>query len=230
MDVSSLLASNIPLLSAIGLGLLCAVSPCTMATNVAALAYVGRKAPQRGRAAATAVLYTLGRMFTYTAIGVLIVLLGMEVNSLSRMLQVAGSSILGPFLMVVGTVLLFLHRLPAVSGGGGLERLGGRFGDMGVVGGFPLGAILALAFCPYSGVLFFAVLVPLALRTPGGIALPAVFAIGTGVPVLLFGAPPSFGASRAASLMDALNRADTVVRIVVGVVFILVGVYCLLAV
>jgi len=227
MDVATLSSSSIPLLAAIGLGLLCAVSPCTMATNVAALAYVGRKATHRSYAMTTALLYTLGRMFSYTVIGILIVLLGMEVNALSRYLQSAGATLLGPFLIVIGIVLLVIHRLPALSEGGGLQRLGARFGDMGVVGGFPLGALFALAFCPYSAVLFFAVLIPIALQTTGGLALPAVFAVGTGVPVLLFGALLSLGASRATSLMNWLTRADRVIRIVVAFVFIGAGVYCL---
>ncbi len=227
MDVASLASSGAPLLAAIGLGLLCSVSPCTMATNVAALAYVGRKASQRGYAMTTAALYTLGRMFSYTLVGVLIVLAGLEVNALSRFLQGAGARYLGPFLIVIGLLLLVIDRLPALSGGGGLQRLGAKFGDMGVLGGFPLGALFALAFCPYSGVLFFAVLIPLALRTTGGVALPAVFAIGTGVPVLVFGALMSFGVARATSVMNWLTRADRAVRIVVAVVFIGAGLYCL---
>ena len=119
MDVASLASSNVPLLAAIGLGLLCSVSPCTMATNVAALAYVGRKASHRGYALATAALYTLGRMFSYTLIGVLIVLVGLEVNALSRFLQGAGAQFLGPFLIVVGILLLVLtacRRLPGEAG------------------------------------------------------------------------------------------------------------------
>jgi len=227
MDVASLSSSSVPLLAAGGLGLLCAVSPCTMATNVAALAYVGRKATQRSYAMTTALLYTLGRMFSYTLIGVLIVLLGMEVNALSRFLQSTGSALLGPFLIVIGVVLLVIHRLPALSEGGGLQRLGSRFGDMGVVGGFPLGALFALAFCPYSAVLFFVVLIPIALRVTGGLALPAVFAVGTGVPVLVFGALVSLGASRVTSLMNWRTRADRIIRVVVACVFICAGIYCL---
>jgi cytochrome c biogenesis protein CcdA len=229
MDVATL-SSSIPLLAAIGLGLLCAVSPCTMATNVAALAYVGGKATQRGYAMTTAVLYTLGRMFSYTLLGVLIVLVGLEVNAISRFLQGAGSSFLGPFLIVIGALLLVIDRLPAFRSGGGLSRLGAKFGDLGVLGGFPLGALFALAFCPYSAVLFFVVLIPIALNAAGGLVLPAVFAVGTGVPVLAFGALLSAGASRATSLMNTLTRADRVVRIVVAVVFIGAGIYCMLSV
>lgn len=227
MTTTSIMAINIPLLSAIALGLLCAVSPCVMATNVAALAYVGRKATQPGHALMTAALYTLGRMFSYTAIGVLIVLVGLEVSALSRFLQGAGSKFIGPFLILVGILLLLADRLPTISSGGGLQRLGARFGDMGVLGGFPLGALFALAFCPYSGVLFFAVLIPLALKTTGGVALPAVFAIGTGVPVLIFGALLSFGSTRVAAWTDRLTRADRVIRIATALIFIGAGVYYL---
>ncbi len=147
---------------------------------------------------------------------------------LSRFLQGAGARFIGPFLIVVGILLLVVHRLPALSGGGGLQRLGARFGDMGVVGGFPLGALFALAFCPYSGVLFFAVLIPLALRTAGGVGLPAVFAIGTGVPVLIFGALLSLGVARVSSWTDRLTQADRPIRIITAVIFIGAGVYYLM--
>jgi cytochrome c-type biogenesis protein len=219
---------NVPLLAAVGLGLLCSVSPCVMATNVAALAYVGRKASRSSYALTTAALYTLGRVFSYTTIGVLIVLVGLEVSALSRFLQGAGAAFIGPLLIVVGIALLVIDRLPAISGGGVIQRLGARFGDMGVLGGFPLGALFALAFCPYSGVLFFAVLIPLALNTAGGIALPAVFAVGTGVPVLVFGALLTFGVSRVSLLMDGLTRADKAIRLVTAVIFVGAGLYYLL--
>ena len=108
--------------------------------------------------------------------------------------------------------------------------MGARFGNMGVLGGFPLGALFALAFCPYSAVLFFAVLIPIALNATGGLVLPAVFAVGPGVPVLAFGALLSLGASRATSLMNSLTRADRVIRIVVAVIFIGAGIYYMLSV
>ncbi len=231
MNVADLLAgSNIPLVSALMLGLLCALSPCTMATNAAALAYVSRGAAVGRRALFTAVLYTLGRMASYTVIGLLIILAGLEIAGLSRALQGAGATVLGPFLIVVGVVLLFVDYLPTFGLGGKLTALGARLAERGPLGGFFLGALFALAFCPYSGVLFFAVLIPLALRTVAGIALPAVFAVGTGVPVLVFGALLSLGVARAASFVDLLTRADRVIRIVVACVFIGAGVYCLVGV
>ena len=231
MNVADLLAgSNFPIVSALMLGLLCALSPCTMATNAAALAYVSRGAAVGRRALFTAVLYTLGRMASYTVIGLLITLVGLEIAGLSRLLQDAGATILRPFLIVVGVVLLFVDYLPTLGFGGKLTALGARLAERGPFGGFLLGALFALAFCPYSGVLYFAVLIPLALRTVGGIALPAVFAIGTGVPVLVFGALLSLGVSRTTAVMNALTRADRVVRLVVAGVFIAAGIYCMVGI
>lgn len=231
MNVADLLSGwNIPLVSALMLGLLCALSPCTMATNAAALAYVSRGAAIGRRALFTAVLYTLGRMASYTVIGLLIILAGLEIAGLSRALQEAGTTVLGPFLIVVGIVLLFVDYLPTLGFGSRLTALGAKLAERGPFGGFLLGALVALAFCPYSGVLYFAVLIPLALRTVGGIALPAVFAIGTGVPVLVFGALLSLGVSRTTIVMNALTRADRVVRLVVAGVFIAAGIYCMVGI
>jgi cytochrome c biogenesis protein CcdA len=94
-----------------------------------------------------------------------------------------------------------------------------------MIGGFLLGALFALAFCPYSAVLFFGVLIPLALKSTGGVALPAVFAIGTGLPVLVFGTLLSAGVARVSTWLNAVTRAEKVIRIIVSIIFIGVGVY-----
>ena len=94
-----------------------------------------------------------------------------------------------------------------------------------MVGGFLLGAVFALAFCPYSAVLFFGVLIPLALKSTGGIGLPAVYAIGTGLPVLVIGTIISAGVAGVSSWLNAISRAERIIRMVVSIVFIGVGIY-----
>ena len=170
-----------------------AVGPCTMATNIAALAYVGRNLTSRKYSVLTAALYTLGRMLTYTILGGLIIYLGLGIPAISLFLQDIGEKALGPFLIVIGLLMLFIDRISFGSAGNSLSHIGGKVADWGMIGGLPLGALFALAFCPYSAVLFFAVLLPLALKSTGGITLPAFFAVGTGLPVLLFGILLSFG-------------------------------------
>jgi len=196
-----------------------------MATNIAALAYVNRRAVERKYAVITGTLYTVGRMFSYSILGILIIMAGIEIPGVASFLQDFGEQVLGPLLIVVGLIMLNINRLSFNLGGGKLASIGGKVADWGMIGGFLLGALFALAFCPYSAVLFFGVLIPLALKSSGGVALPAVYAIGTGLPVLVFGTLLSIGVARVSTWLNAVTRAEKVIRIVVSIIFIGVGIY-----
>lgn len=228
MDISALTGSSgIPVISALVLGLMAAMGPCTMATNIAALAYVSRRLADRKYSVITAALYTLGRMLTYSVLGALIIYLGLEIPGVSIFLQNTGETVLGPFLIIIGVLLFFIDRISFGKSSNSIFNLGGKVADWGMIGGFPLGALFALAFCPYSAVLFFAVLIPLALKSTGGITLPAFFAVGTGLPVLFFGVLLSFGIAGVSKWVDAISRSEKIIRIIVAMVFILIGVYYL---
>ena len=216
---------NIPVLSALFLGLLTAISPCPMATNIAAIAYVSRRVTDRRYAIMTGTLYTLGRMISYSVLGILIIVAGLEIPGVASFLQDFGDQVLGPLLIVVGLIMLNIDRLSFSLGGGKLSSIGGKVADRGMIGGLLLGALFALAFCPYSAVLFFGVLIPLALKTTGGVTLPAVFAIGTGLPVLVFGILISIGVSRVSAWLNALTRAEKIIRVIVSIIFIGIGIY-----
>jgi cytochrome c biogenesis protein CcdA len=230
MDLGGLLhqlseSLNIPLLSALFLGLIAAISPCPMATNIAAIAYVSRRATERRYAVITGALYTLGRMVSYSIIGILIIVVGLEIPGVASFLQDFGEKILGPLLIVVGLIMLSIDRFSFGLGGAKLASLGEKVADWGMIGGFLLGALFALAFCPYSAILFFGVLIPLALKSTGGVALPAVFAIGTGLPVLVFGILISAGIAKVSTWLNAVTRVEKVIRIIVSIIFIGVGIY-----
>jgi len=226
MDLSGILGDvNIPVLSALLLGLITAISPCPMATNIAAIAYVNRRVKDRRYAVITGLLYTLGRMFSYSIIGALIIVAGLEVPGVASFLQDFGEQILGPLLIVVGVIMLNINRMPFSLGGGRLSSIGEKVANWGMIGGFLLGALFAIAFCPYSAVLFFGVLIPLALKSAGAVTLPAVYAIGTGLPVLLFGVLISLGVARVSTWLNAVTRAEKIVRVVVSIIFIAVGIY-----
>jgi cytochrome c-type biogenesis protein len=218
---------NIPVLSALFLGLITAISPCPMATNIAAVAYVNRRVKERKYVVLTGTLYTLGRMFSYSVIGVVIIVAGLGVSGIASFLQDFGEQVLGPLLIVVGAVMLSIDRMPIGAGGGRLSSIGEKVANRGMLGGFLLGALFALAFCPYSAVLFFGVLIPLALKSSGGVTLPAVYAIGTGLPVLVFGVLISAGVARVSGWLNAVSRAERVIRVAVSIIFIGVGIYLL---
>jgi cytochrome c biogenesis protein CcdA len=225
VNLEGILSHNIPAISAFLLGLLTAISPCPMATNIAAVAYISRKVTVRRYAVLTGALYTLGRMVSYTVLGALIIVIGLEIPGVSGFLQDLGYQVLGPLLIVVGLLMLTIDRLPIGRGGGMLTSLGGKVAEWGMFGGFLLGIIFALAFCPYSAVLYFAVLIPLALKSSSGVALPAVYAIGTGLPVLIIGSLLSAGIAGVTSWLNVISRAERYIRIIVALVFIGIGIY-----
>ena len=226
MDLSSILSGpNIPVVTALLLGLITAIAPCPMATNIAAVAYITRNVKDRKYAVITGSLYTLGRMFSYTVLGIFLIVVGLDIPWVSATIQDVGEKVLGPLLIAVGVLMLFIDRIPFGTGGGKLASLGSKVAGWGMIGGFLLGVIFALAFCPYSAVLFFGALIPVALKSTGGVALPAVFAIGTGLPVLVFGTLLSLGVSGVANWLNALTRAERIIRIIVSVIFIGVGIY-----
>ena len=216
---------GVPVFAAFSLGLLTAISPCPLATNIAAIAYISQRVADRRYAVTTSALYTLGRMVAYSVLGALIIKAGLEVPGVASLLQSTGERVLGPILIAVGAILLNIHRLRFGTGNARLSTLGERVSRWGMVGGFLMGILFALAFCPYSAILYFGVLIPIALKTTGGIALPAVFAIGTGLPVLIFGISLSFGISRVSTWFNALTRAQKTIRIVTSLILIGIGIY-----
>jgi cytochrome c-type biogenesis protein len=226
MDLGGITGNiNIPALSALFLGLITAISPCPLATNIAAIGYVSRRVTERRYAVITGALYTLGRMFSYSIIGVLIIVVGLEIPGLATFLQDFGEQALGPLLIVIGVIMLIINKIPLSLGGGKLSAIGAKVADWGMIGGFLLGALFALAFCPYSAALFFGVLIPLSLKSAGGVALPAVYAIGTGLPVLVFGVLISAGVSRVSTWLNAVTRAEKIIRVAASIIFIGVGIY-----
>jgi cytochrome c-type biogenesis protein len=216
---------NIPVLSALLLGLITAISPCPLATNIAAIGYVSRRVTERRYAVLTGVLYTLGRMFSYSVIGIIIIVAGLEIPGVASFLQDFGDRALGPILIVVGLIMLIADRISLGLGGGRLSALGVKVAGWGMLGGFLLGVLFALAFCPYSAALFFGVLIPLSLKSTGGVALPAVYAIGTGLPVLVFGVLISLSVARVSAWLNAVTRAERIIRVAASVIFIGVGIY-----
>jgi cytochrome c-type biogenesis protein len=227
MNLSSILNINIPIVSALLLGLMACLGPCTMASNIAALAYVSRNLANRKYAVLTGALYTLGRIFSYTIIGILLISIGLDIPVVSNFLQNTIEKVFGPLLIIIGILLLFINRISFGSGNNKISTMGSKIASWGMIGGFPLGALFALAFCPYSAVLFFAILIPLAIKVKEGIALPAMFAIGTGLPVLIFGTLLSVGITSVSGWLNKISRVEPIVRIVVSIIFIGVGIYYL---
>ncbi|MGA9117532.1 MAG: aromatic aminobenezylarsenical efflux permease ArsG family transporter [Bacteroidota bacterium] len=212
-------------LSAFWLGLLTSISPCPLATNIAAISFVGRRIGSPSGVFLSGLLYTLGRMLSYTALGVMLVASLLSAPTLSRFLQTHMNTALGPLLILAGMVLSGLITLPAGRGIGSGERLQKRVEGLGLGGALLLGVVFALSFCPVSAALFFGSLIPLALHYESGVALPSVYGAATGLPVLILALGLSFGAQRVGEAYRSIRAFERWARVVTGAAFILVGVY-----
>ncbi len=210
--------------TALWMGLLTSVSPCPLAANIAAMSYLGREVGSRRRALVGGVLYTLGRALTYAALAAILVGGLLSVPEVALFLQAHINRILGPLLVAVGLVLLEWVRLPGF-GSTLYDRTGERLLKAGLLGAAPLGAVLALAFCPVSAGLFFGGLIPLALEHRSSLWLPTLYGVGTGLPVVVFAVLVSGGLAWAGSAFHRLQAVERWARRITAVVVIAVGVY-----
>lgn len=226
--------SDVPVVAAFFIGLMMAISPCPLATNLTAVAYIAQRSEGGRHTLLVGVLYTLGRMAAYVGIAALIVLLGMNVQAIAKFLQIYGERLLGPLLIVIGVVMLDLVHLPVSLVSSRLqdakqsvtERLAGRR----FIGPFVLGLLFALSFCPFSAVLYFGMLVPLALRVHDPVVVPSVFAIATGLPVVVLSLLLVRGIGTASRAVRRVQAVERWVRLGAGCVFILAGIYLIAAV
>ena len=214
---------NVPLISALLLGLIGAISPCQISTNVAALAYTSREVDTPRHMALSAGAYVLGKMSVYTLLGIAVIGAGLQLNQASVPVIVAARKALGPLLIFIGLMMLGVIQLKVSAG----HRVGNWFEKRatgrGVFGSYLLGMAFSFAFCPTLFWLFFGLLVPLALTSIGGVAYAPLFALGTSVPLLVFAGLTVLGAGSVGGFIHQARRFDRWAQVAVGLIFLLVG-------
>ncbi len=215
---------NIPILSAFVLGLMTSISPCPLATNITATAFISKNIASKRKVFLSGVIYSLGRAFSYTVIG-LILYFGASKFHVGRFFQQNGEKYLGPLLIIFGLIMLNILRLNFLGKFNFTEKLSEKFINKGLLGSFLIGVLFALAFCPYSGALYFGLLIPMTISSFDGLYLPIVFAIGTGIPVILFTYLLAFTASRISVFYNRIAQIEKWTRTIAGIVFVVVGLY-----
>ena len=215
--------SSFPWFTAFVLGLMTAISPCPLATNITAVGFIGKDLVNRNRVFVNGLLYTLGRAVSYTVIP-LIIFMGADQLKFSGFFQLHGEKIIGPALLTIGLLMLGAIRFNFP----GLGRLNEKMQNKTRWGYFDallLGVIFAMAFCPYSGVLFFGMLVPLTIASTSGLYLPVVFAIATGIPVILFAWLIAFTISEVGMFYNKIKIFEKWFRRLVAIGFLCMGLY-----
>jgi len=216
--------SNFPLLSAFLLGIMTAISPCPLATNITATAYISKNLGDKKRIFFNGLIYTLGRVISYTTLGV-ILYFGASKFNVSSFFNTYGERFLGPLLIIIGIFMLDLISIKFPGVGGLTEKLNGEKIKGKYWGALLMGMIFALAFCPYSGVLYFGMLVPLTISQANGLILPIVFAIATGLPVIIIAYLLAFTLSGVGNFYNKVKNFEFWFRKVAAAIFIVAGLY-----
>jgi cytochrome c biogenesis protein CcdA len=212
-----------PWLTALLLGLMTAISPCPMATNITAVGFISRDIENRNRVFINGLLYTLGRSITYTVIA-LIIFLGADQLKFGGFFQRYGEKIVGPLLVMIGLFMLDIVKIKFP----GFRRLTSKMQDKkkwGYLDAILLGLVFALAFCPYSGVLYFGMLVPLTVASTSGLYLPIIFAVATGIPVIIIAWVLAYMVSGIGNVYNKIKSFEIWFRRIIAVLFIVVGIY-----
>ena len=216
------------MLSAAWLGILTSISPCPLATNIAAISFIGRRVGTPRAVLLSGLLYTLGRMVVYIALGLLLVMSMLSTPVVANALHKYMNLLLGPLLIIVGMLLLELISFRSAGSGVG-EKVGRRVESWGLWGALILGAVFALSFCPVSAALFFGSLVPLAVKAGSGVLLPSIYGIGTAAPVVVFALLLAFGAGAVGAAFNRISAFEKWARRATGALFIAIGIYFCLA-
>lgn len=210
--------------SALWLGILTAISPCPLATNIAAISFVSRHMGNHRGVLMSGLLYTAGRAIVYIALGALITAGLMATGEVSRFLQKYLNEILGPLLILVGMILLGM-----IGSGMSFSIFSSKVQEKAEKGGiyfaFPLGVIFALSFCPVSAGLFFGALIPLSVKNSSQLVIPLIYGVGTALPVIAFAFIIAFGGEILGKAFDRLTHVESWLRRITGIIFILAGIY-----
>lgn len=219
-------STDIPPLTAFLLGVLTALNPCQLTINISALTYEYRN----GKSVREALVYICGRILTYSVLGVLLICVvggGRNIDSFATILSEA-EHFLPYLLFAVGIFFMYRGLTVHEEHSDDCHNCRRIIRHNGPLGSLMLGIVLALAFCPESAVMYFGVMIPMAVTSSMGIVMPLLFAIGAALPVLAVAIAMKKAESVAYRIIAVFDNVQKWINIVVGLFFLLLGIFILL--
>ncbi len=163
-------------------GVLTTINPCPLTTTIASIGFLSGYGQKTNRMTVVVLLFLLGFLASYFALAILLSSGLIAIGDVSRGLQQYFSVIIGPVLILAGMFQTKLIRIRFRSytekamtwvtkrKWSGLEA-------------FPMGALIALGFCPTTAAIFFGVLIPLAIQYGQPVFFPLLYALGAVLPL-----------------------------------------------
>ncbi len=218
--------SQYSVITALILGLMTAISPCPLATNISAIGYISRDIDDKKRVFINGLIYTLGRAISYTGLALIIYFGASQIN-VSRLFQGWGEKLLAPLMIIIGLFMLDVLKIKFPGFSGLTEKIG-KEGKGSYWSTLLLGIVFALTFCPYSGVLYFVMLIPITIASASGLYLPVIFAVATGLPVIIFAWLIAYAVASVGKIYNHIKTFELWFRRGVAVLFIATGLYYLI--
>lgn len=221
-------SAQFPVLTAFILGLMTAISPCPLATNISAIGFISKDLQAKRKIFINGIFYTLGRAISYTVLGIILIVIlkqGASIYKIQKNIGSYGELFIGPLLIIIGIFMLDVIKLKLPLLGGFTTKIERKSKSGSYWSSLLLGVAFALAFCPYSGILFFGALIPLSVSSTAGAFLPFIYAIATGLPVVLFAWILAYSVSSVGAFYNKIKTFEKWFRRFAAVVFIIVGFY-----
>ena len=220
--------SNVPLFTALILGIIMATSPCPLALNITATAWLSKDISDKKRILFNGVFYMFGGIAGYTTLAYLIYF-GVSKLRVARWLQYIDGVWIGVALIVFGILMFdfiyfnmpFFNKITSVISHRHLKR--------NYWNAFLMGVVFALAFCPNTAVLFFGGLIPMTITSDSGLLLPIVFAVAACLPVVVIAWLLAYSVANIGTFFNQIKSFEKWFKRIVAAIFIGAGVYFIIS-
>ncbi len=208
-----------PLLFAFLLGLVGATAPCQFTGNMGAITIFCNNSLQNKIPWTNIILFILGKIVVFSALGLIVWLIGTEIQGKFTLFIPWLRKFIGPLLILIG---LFMIGLIKIRWNIKMITIPNKIKNT-KLGSFLLGVTFTLAFCPTMFILFFVTLMPVVLSTSYGAVLPAVFGLGTSLP-LLFSVFLIWYFELSGTLMKSSRNVGKTIQQLAGCLMIILGI------
>ena len=209
-------------------GFMTSISPCLLATNIAAISFLSRRVDSLRFVFLSCACYIVGQAAAYVLLATALVESLLSITSVSFFLQNYMIKLVGPLLIVCALFLLELIDVQFSTG-----RMKAWAQSRANTGGFYvaalLGVVFGMSFCPTTAAWFFIRLIPLSIEKQSSLMLPLLYAIGVALPVMAFSVIIAISANRLTTVFARVGQVERYARYTAGAIFLLVGIYSTLA-